>query len=345
MFGVRKEKPNVSLTLAWQAEIGDHVIALAWSPDGSQLATASVAGPITVFHSGTGKVRQKMAGHGFGTTSLSWQPQGQSLASSGQDGKVRSWHPAAGREQFAAEGGNAWVERVAWSPDGKLLASSAGKLVRLWDESGRMYREWTDFPSTVVDLQWKPGANELATAAYGELRVLRPALDKAVRTFTWKGSILVLAWDPLGKFIATGDQDSTVHFWILKNGEDLMMSGYETKVRELAWDYTGRWLATGGGAVPCVWDTSGSGPADTTPAQLKAHEDQVTSLAYQHRGPLLASGGADGLVAVWNPGKSSRSLATVDLGFPITKTAWSMSDQKLAVATESGRVAVYSLKA
>jgi len=344
MFGVKKGKSGVSLTQTWQAEIGDHVIAQAWSPDGSQVAAASVAGPIVVFHAGTGKVRQKLPGHGFGTTSLSWHPQGQSLASSGQDGKVRSWHPATGREQFAADGGHAWVERVAWSPDGKLLASSAGKIVRLWDESGRMHREWADFPSTVVDLQWKPGANELATAAYGELRVLRPDIEKAVRTFTWKGSILVLAWSPTGKYIATGDQDSTVHFWILKNGEDLMMSGYPTKVREIAWDYMGRYLATGGGATPCVWDTSGAGPADTTPAQLKAHTDRVTTLAYQRRGPLLVSGGEDGLVALWNPAMSSRVVAKIELAAPVTTLAWSMDDQKLAVATESGSIAMLSLK-
>ena len=41
----------------------------------------------------------------------------------------------------------------------------------------------------------------------------------------------MIPWSPDGKYIATGDQDSTVHFWIMSTGDDLQMSGYPTKVR------------------------------------------------------------------------------------------------------------------
>jgi WD40 repeat protein len=66
------------------------------------------------------------------------------------------------------------------------------------------------------------------------------------RRFEWKGSILRLAWSPNGRFVATGDQDSTVHFWFEEDRRDLQMSGYPTKVREL-WNAASRYLATGGG--------------------------------------------------------------------------------------------------
>jgi WD40 repeat protein len=90
---------------------------------------------------------------------------------------------------------------------------------------------------------------------------------------------------------ATGDEDSTVQFWIVKSSVDLMMSGYATNVRELSWDATGCYLATGGGTMPCVWDVSGKGPAGTKPMQFDAHQGNVTALAFQPAGPLLASGG------------------------------------------------------
>ncbi len=345
MFGLSKSsKAGVSWAMRWQAEIGEHVIALAWSPDGSGLAAAAVGGPITLCDGMTGRLRHLLAGHGFGTTALSWSPKGGLLASAGQDGKVKLWNVATGQLQMTLDGGSAWVERVAWSPDGTLFASAAGKKVRLWNAAGQLVREYGNHPSTVADIQWKPGTLELASAAYGQLAFFHPDQAEPVRCLTWKGSQLVLAWSPDGNYLATGDQDSTVHFWFIATGEDLMMSGYPIKVRELSWDHTSRFLATGGGSAPCVWDVSGKGPADTRPVQLEAHEDRVTALAFQHAGPVLASAGDDGLVALWHPGKHEKTLATARQNSAITQLAWSPDDRRLAFGTAAGTVAGYAVK-
>jgi WD40 repeat protein len=340
--GTRNPAADVAWKARWRAEIGEHVIALAWSPDSSALAAAAVGGPISVFEAGTGRIRHVLPGHDFGTTALSWSPQGGLLASAGQDGKVRFWNVAGGQMHRSLDGGAAWVERATWSPDGTLLATAAGKKVRLWNAAGQLMREYGNHPSTVADIQWKPGTMELASAAYGQIALFHPDKAEPVRLLKWKGSQLVLAWSPNGKHMATGDQDSTVHFWIMKSGEDLMMSGYLTKVRELAWDYTSRYLATGGGRVPCVWDVSGKGPAGTTPQQLEGHTANVTSLAFQHAGPLLASAGADGLVMLWHPGKHKRALARAQAASGFTQIAWSPDDQWLGAGTESGAVLVYA---
>lgn len=345
MSGISKtSKPGVSLEACWQAHLGDHVIALAWSPDGGILAAAAVGGPITLSDGQSGRIRHVLPGHGFGTSALSWCPQGTLLASAGQDGKVRVWNAHNGTLYRTLDGGAAWVERVAWSPSGTLLAAAAGRKVRLWNTVGQLIREFGDHPSTVADIQWKPGTLELVSAAYGELTLWNPDKTEPVRVCKWKGSMLVLAWSPDGKYIATGDQDSTVHFWIVKTGEDLMMSGYPVKVRELAWDCTSRYLATGGGSMPCVWDVSGKGPAGSKPLQLEAHQGKVTALAFQHAGPILASAGADGLVALWQPGKHKRALAQATHRASITQITWSPGDHRLAFGTESGIIAVHAFQ-
>jgi WD40 repeat protein len=340
----KTSKPGVSLAPHWQAHIDDHVVALAWSPDGRTLAAAAVGGPITLCDGRTGRIRYVLPGHGFGTSALSWCPQGTLLASAGQDGQVRVWNDHNGTLYRTLDAGAAWVERVAWSPSGTLLASAAGRKVRLWNTAGQLVREFGNHPSTVADIQWKPGTLELASAAYGELTLWNPDKTEPIRVCKWKGSMLVLAWSPDGKYIATGDQDSTVHFWIMQTGEDLMMSGYPTKVRELAWDHTSRFLATGGGDNPCVWDVSGKGPAGTKPYQFEAHQAKVTALAFQHAGPILASAGADGLVALWQPGKHKRALAQATHPAAITQMSWSPDNRRLALGTDSGLVAVYALR-
>jgi len=330
------------LKTLWRADIADHVIALRWSPDGALLAAAGVEGPITLWDA-SGKAKHTLPGHGFGTADLSWHPRGAILCSAGQDGKARFWDVASGSQITEVAGGAAWVEHVQWSPDGAILATAAGKKVRLWNQAGEMLREWVDHPSTVADLQWRPRSLELATAAYGKLTVLKPTQQNPVRVFEWKGSMLVLAWSSDGKHIATGDQDNTVHFWIMKTGEDLMMSGYPTKVRELSWDYTGRFLATGGSDAICIWDTGGKGPGGTKPIQLEGHDDLVKALAYQNFGPLLASACAAGKLSLWSPGKSKTELAAQTHASPATQLAWAPDDKRLAAGWENGEITVYAV--
>ena len=187
---------------------------------------------------------------------------------------------------------------------GALLAAAAGKKTRVWDASGNLVRELPPQAGTVTDLGWRPGTNNLAVLAYGAATVYDPAAGTdPVKRFEWKGSPLKLAWSPDGNVLAHGNQDSTVHFWYYRSGADLQMYGYATKVRELAWDFTSRFLATGGGPMVCIWDCGGpSGPEDTKPQMLEGHEENLTAVAFQARGYLLASSGLDGRVFLWQPG-------------------------------------------
>jgi len=329
----------------WDGTLSDHVISLTWSPDRRLLGAASVSGPITLFGSTDGKPVQQLAGHGFGTTMIAWHPtNAQKLASAGQDGLVKLWDlQATSAGCLDLKGGAAWVERLAWSGAGSFLVSAAGKKLRLWDSTGKLVREFPDHPSTITDVKWRPGGVELASSAYGKLQIWNPDKAEPLFAFEWKGSMLVLAWSPDGRYIATGDQDSTVHFWIMKTGRDLQMSGYPTKVRELSWDHKGRFLATGGGPIPCVWDCSGKGPEGTTPLMLKSHQDTLSAVVFQNRGSLLASGGQDGQVNLWHPGKSDQPLSTLEMNSPISQLVWSPDDQNLAVGTDSGQVVVLGL--
>ena len=326
----------------WWAALPDHAAALAWSPDGRHLAAAAVSGPVVILDAGTGAVRHTLPGHGFGATSVAWADDG-TVASSGQDGRVRLWDAATGAERHALDAGAMWAERLAVSPCRTFIASAAGKTVRLWARDGRLVWEYPDHPSTVTDIRWRPDGSELISAAYGGVWVWSPDRATPVRRFEWKGSVLALAVSPDGKFLATGNQDSTVHFWVLATGQDLQMSGYPAKVRELAWDCGSRFLATGGGCWVTVWDCSGRGPEGTKPLLLAAHDETatVTALAFQARGLLLASGGGDGRLVLWRPGRGKRALAEDRLPSGITQLAWAADDGRLAVGTEGGEVVLY----
>jgi len=281
------------------------------------------------------------AGHGFGTSGISWSADGTLLASIGQDGVVKAWDVARKDMAWSGEATAPWAERAAWSPDGTLLAVAAGKLVRLWNRQGQLLRTFGPHSSTVLDIAWKPQSRQLAATSYGCVTLWDADQPEPVRTYRWQGSSLVLAWSPDGRYLATGDQDATVHFWITKTGRDYQMSGYPRKVKELSWDGSSRWLATGGGSQACVWDCSPPGPNDREPLILEAHDRSLTTLAFQHRRELLATGGAEGRVMIWRPARGRVAVSASEEGPAITQLAWSPDDQVLAAGDEAGRVRLF----
>lgn len=334
----RKERA-ARLKPRWEAALGDCVSSLAWTPDGSTLGAGGLDGPIQLLDAVKGRAGVTLAGHSQGTLTLAWQPGGGLLASGGQDGMVRWWEAGTGRELAAAKGGAGWVERLQWHATGKLLATAAGKSLRFWEAPGHLLRECPDHPSTIAGLAWRPdGGLRLITVAYGGATLWNPEKAGPVRRLKWAGSSLSLAWSPDGKYLAAGQQDSCVHVWIVKSGEDLSMSGFPTKVRALAWDASSRWLATGGSATVCLWDCAGKGPAGRKPVELDGHQDLVSALAFAPVGDTLASGGADGRVFLWRPDKSETPLAMIETGAPIAALAWTANGEQLAVGTENGLV-------
>ena len=50
--------PTMQLTKHWAAQLDDYAIDLAWSPDGTTLAAASGAGPVSLFAEIEQKIRR-----------------------------------------------------------------------------------------------------------------------------------------------------------------------------------------------------------------------------------------------------------------------------------------------
>lgn len=340
---------TVALERRWRAVLDGHIISLRCSPDGARLAAAIADGPISIL-SADGKRLHELPGHALGTTALDWHPDGRLLASAGQDGHVRLWDTQTGAQAQALRHATSWVERVAYHPSGRYLAAAAGKELRIWDTIGNLVCAHRDHASTIADIAWKPGAEQIAAVAYGGTTLWALDQPEPLRRYGWKGSSLVLAWSPDAALFATGDQDQTVHFWYADSGKDLQMWGYETKMRELAWDPSSRYLATGGGRDAVVWDTRASkkGPEGSKPVMLGLHEAYLSVLAYQRAETkdapaLLASAGQDGLVALWRPTRGQKPLAQHGFNTPISQLVWSPDDRSLAVGGEDGTVALLAL--
>jgi len=358
----------MNLTKHWAGTLDDYVIDLAWSPDGTQFAAASAAGPVTIFKSTDGVKLHELPGHVDGTNCLAWRPASQQsevskqksveptatptsasqplatgliLATGGQDGKVKLWDTAAGQHTGSAELGNAWVEHLDWSPNGSILAASAGRDLVFLNPDTSLRHRFKSAPKTLSAIAWQPKGGCLAAAYFGGVCLWDADDFIAQKEFVYGNGIHALVWSPDSKWLVSGNQDPSVHLWIPETDMELNMSGYEGKVKELSYDCTSRWLATGGGKDVCVWDCSGDGPEGREPTMLP-HDAKICAVAFQHTHGLLASASQDGVLMIWSPDRKQPLRATVRMPSPATKLCWSPDDRQLAIGSEKG--IVYILK-
>ena len=332
------------LAESWYVALDDYIIDLTWSPDASKLAAVTVGGSVFLIDDHGDSAHFELIGqHAGGANSLSWRCDGAELATAGHDGLAKIWDGSSGQELSSLEVGDSWVAKAAYSPRSNVLATAAGRHLKLWNEQREAFYESSDHSSTIADLGWNPDGSGVAAAAYNGITLHVPGKQSRPRKYTWKGSSLVLAWSPDAKYIATGEQDSTVHFWHVKSGEDAQMWGFPTKVLELSWDSSGRWLATGGSASVCLWDCSGKGPAGRKPRQYEAHANKLTQIGFQPDGKLLASTDASAFLFLWDPIRHDKIIGGVSLSSSASCLRWCKGG-KLAVGQQDGKVVIFEVQ-
>jgi WD40 repeat protein len=338
------------ISFVWQAKLDDFISAIAWSPDGRQLAAASVSGQLGLYDTTRGQATRVIEqAHADGGDAVAWRPDGQALATAGRDGTWRLWNPTEGTQLLQQDAGARWPEHLAWSPTSidttrHWLALGAGNVVSFWNESGQPVGEPIKFPRTVAEVAWLPDGKTLAVATSTGVSWRNPATGEETRSFTAKDSILNMAISPSAKWLITGNQDASVHIWNTENKVEMHMRGFAAKVRQLAWHRGSRWLATGGGPTAAVWDCSGRGPEGRTPTLLEWHTDQISALQYQPQGDWLASGARDGGVAIWSPTQRQNMITGGKLSSGVTRVAWSPDGSQLAATGESGELQILAVE-
>ncbi|MFO0852553.1 MAG: serine/threonine-protein kinase [Gemmataceae bacterium] len=100
------------------------VEALAFSPDGTHLATGSTDKTVRVWDWRTGQLVHTMADAQGAIRGLAFSPDGRTLAIAGDDRAVRLWRTDTGLELLTLDDHPGPVRRVAFSSDGRLLVAA-----------------------------------------------------------------------------------------------------------------------------------------------------------------------------------------------------------------------------
>lgn len=275
----------------------EKVTTVAWSPDGTRIASGSWDDTVQVWQATSGQRLVTYNASGVVDT-LAWSPDGRQIASAGTN--VAIWDAQTGKTLRidATESVNR-VLSLAWSPDGKYLAAAGGDgNVYIWNASTAAtvfsYQNWY-----VDAVAWSPDSTRLASAwsadsQHSDVQIWDVSQENQLLAvhldYIWS-----LAWSPNGTLLAVAGKDG-VEFLEVNDGSIVgpLLTKPEQVFFSVAWSPDGTRVAAAGFVDVFVWDaTSGRRIVDY-------QHGGVDCVAWSPDGTRIASASSDTSVQVWD---------------------------------------------
>jgi WD40 repeat protein len=192
---------------------------IAFSPDGTLFATASLDRDIKLWDASTNKEVKTLIGHNDYVYSIAFTWDGKKLLSGSADRTARLWDVESAKESAQLKGHQGAIQQAVFSKDGLLIACASA------DGTVRIYHGITgDFLMTL-----RGHRNRVETVAFSSN----------------------------GKLIATGSADKTVRLWIPESGVELLKLSQDGIVRVVLFSPDGKHLASGcDDKTVKIWDVS-----------------------------------------------------------------------------------------
>ncbi|KAB8248654.1 hypothetical protein BDV35DRAFT_403213 [Aspergillus flavus] len=283
------------------------VSSMAWSDDQSRLAFTT-GGRILILNLDTKETRSMLDGHESEITSIAWSPCGSRLASGSKYGEaIRVWNVRDMQCVFILEGRLYSICCLAWSPDGSRLASaSMDDNIKIWDTTSQFKSITRGHDGILESITWSHDGVQLVSLA--EDRTVR------VRNTTTGGQLSIFQGRP------------NIRHW------------HTDYIHKLVWSPDGNQLASGSGdGTVRVWNP-------TTGDQLsifRDHINDIRDIAWSPDGRQLASASADSTIRVWNPTTGNQLSISGDHIKRITYIAWSPDGSQLASVALNGTAQVW----
>jgi WD40 repeat protein len=289
---------------------------LAYSPDGTMIATVNASVGLQLWSASSGKQIASFERVSRQVSSVAFSQDGRRLVGACEDGKViRVWSVGSGKEELVLVGHTDKVAGAAFSPDGTRIASASDDgTVRLWDAvTGNLLFTCRGHEGPARAVAFRPdGVFVVSAGADGTLKAWETATGKLQRTQTaHAGGVEAIAFSPDGTLLAGAGNDRTIRCWDGETGEPKTVLRLSNKGLaaggSLAFSPDSKRLIAGSnGDDATIWDVASGNPVRT----LSHRVEQVgfaplrccfpIRVAYSPKGTTVATLSGAGTLKVWD---------------------------------------------
>ncbi|MEU7694041.1 nSTAND1 domain-containing NTPase [Microbispora hainanensis] len=304
------------------------VRTVAFSPDGSLLATAGRDGSARIWDAQSGTPIQHLH-HEGSVESIAFSPDGTRLAVAGDSKTAHVWDARTGNEaaRVAHDGPVNWV---VFSPDGaKLATAGADATACVWnvhasDEIARLTHD-----SWVEAVAFDHQGTRVATACYcGEVQVWDVASGTSMSGYSHTGPAQSVAFSVDGRLLASAGADGHARVREIGTGREIAELPHPDWIRSIALSLDSRLLATGGAdRIARIWEIETGNLIAQFP-----HDETVWGVEFSPDGKLLATACADRCARLWSiaDGEVRRVLRHTDIVWGVS---FARGGRRLATAS------------
>ena len=324
---------------------------VAFSPDGTQIATASEDTTAKLWDVVTGKELVTFSGHTDIVSSVVFSPDGTQVVTGSWDNSVRIWDTVTGREVLTF---SEFIDPVeaTFSPDERYLATNSGNDAQVWNlETGELLFRLIGHTSLVERVVFSTDGTRLATVSLdGTAKVWDAATGVELLTLAGhESSVFSAAFSPDGTHLATTSDDGTARVWDISSAgsrEWLTIAQPGEEVHKVVYSQDGTRLASANSdGTAKVFDAK----QGTVLLALSGHRARVYTIVFSPDGSRLATSSEDNTAKIWDA-KTGKELLTLTghgdgiVGgfFPgVLAVAYSPDGKQLATAGADGNTILW----
>ena len=307
------------------------IIALAWSSDSRQLATASWDATIRLWDIDTGETIGIFSGE-TEFTDIAWSPDDNIIAASQWDENIQLFDVASGQPREQLIGHEEAVTHLAWSTDGRFLASSGfDNTVRLWDVNRSALIQTHPNVENVSCLDWSPNSQYVAVCDQVKSEVVVFNVDKETIQSTISNheyGVYAIAWNPENNRLATGGGDNEIRQWNPETGEEIARPiELDNSAAALTWLNATQLVIVNHTSTLAIYDTRDNDITDI----LWDYAGPINDLALLSNDDWIATAHEDSTVRIWDEDSLQELLLGHNYG--VQAVAISPDGERLASAS------------